>query len=127
MTHNIQADGVPELTLGWRIQMALAAAGLKQTDLMEHFELSRGTISRWCRDEGVPPRRYQIQQIALMTGVNAGWLETGIAPTETGPDGGECPQSVSIRRPADYKGDVLAFPVRQRGRESDYAGREVAA
>ncbi|WP_375546296.1 helix-turn-helix domain-containing protein [Dietzia cinnamea] len=82
--------------------MALAAGGLKQTDLMEHFELSRGTISRWCRDEGVPPRRYQIQQIALMTGVNAGWLETGIAPTETGPGGGEtCPQSVSIRRPAD--------------------------
>lgn len=115
MTHNLQADGVPELTLGWRIQMALATGGLKQTDLMNHFELSRGTISRWCRDEGVPPKRHHIMQIALMTGVDAKWLETGNAPTGTDPDGGgeACPQPGSNRRPADYKSVVLAMPVRQ--------------
>ncbi|KAA0916428.1 helix-turn-helix domain-containing protein [Dietzia sp. ANT_WB102] len=87
MTHSIQPNGVPELTLGWRIQMAIDAAGLKQTDLMDYFELSRGTISRWCRDDGVPPKRHQIMQIALMTGVNATWLETGKTPTGGG--GGE--------------------------------------
>lgn len=114
MTHNLQTDGIPELTLGWRIQMALAAGGLKQTDLMNHFELSRGTISRWCRDESVPPKRHQIMQIALMTGVDAKWLETGIAPTGTNPDGGdECPQPGSNRRPADYKSRVLTFPTRE--------------
>lgn len=105
-----QPAAIPAVTLGWRIQMALAQAGLKQTDLMDYFELSRGTISRWCRDEATP-KRHQLQQIALMSGVPFKWLQTGETPTGNAPDGGsECPQSGSNRRPADYKSVVLAFP-----------------
>lgn len=107
-----QPAGIPAVTLGWRIQMALAHAGLKQTDLMDYFELSRGTISRWCRDEGTP-KRHQLQQIALMTGVPFEWLQTGESPRQGNPDGGdECPQPGSNRRPADYKPRVLRFPTR---------------
>lgn len=92
MTHSTDSHGtdnpaIPPVTLGWRIQMALAYAGLKQTDLMDYFELSRGTISRWCRDDGTP-KRHQLQQIALMTGVPFEWLQTGEAPTGTDPGGG---------------------------------------
>ena len=46
MTEQVDFAKEPELTLGWRIQMALDEGGLKHSDLMDHFEVSRGTVSR---------------------------------------------------------------------------------
>lgn len=85
----IQSDyaDVPPLTLGWRIQMALAFGGLKHADLMEKFEVSRETVSRWCRDHGAPPKKFILNEIAVMCGVSPRWLIDGSSGPQ-GPDGG---------------------------------------
>ncbi|MGX9669956.1 hypothetical protein [Mycobacterium sp. HM-7] len=77
---------VPELTLGWRIQMALSHADLKHKDLMEKFEVSRETVSRWCRDVGQPPKKFVLNEIAVMCGVSPRWLIDGTMPPP--PQGG---------------------------------------
>lgn len=84
MTEQVDFVIVPEVTLGWRIQIALDHAGLKQTDLMEKFEVSRGTVSRWCRDIHPAPKKYILNEIAVMCGVSARWLING--EQETPPD-----------------------------------------
>lgn len=87
MTEQVDFAKEPELTLGWRIQMALDEGGLKHNDLMEKFEVSRQTVSRWCRDVGAPPKKFMLNEIAVMCGVSARWLINGPGPT-TPPDGG---------------------------------------
>ena len=127
MTTAAAHPGIPEIGLPQRLYLARDWAGYTQTDLASEMGVSRRTIVN-AENGSKEPRRPTLAAWALATGVPMEWLETGNAPTGTGPDGGgECPQSGSNRRPADYKCDVLAFPVRQRGRESYYAGREVAA
>jgi len=81
---------VPPLTLGWRIQMALAHGQLKHADLMAKFEVSRETVSRWCRDHGAPPKKFVLNEIAVMAGVSPRWIIDGIEPTD-GPTGGGSP------------------------------------
>lgn len=79
---------IPQLTLGWRIQMALAEAGLKHQDLMDKFEVSRATVSKWCRDVGAPPKKFVVNEIAVMCGVPARWLIDGtVDGHDDGPDG----------------------------------------
>ena len=78
----------PELTLGWRIQMALDKGNLKQADLMSKFEVSRGTVSRWCRDIAPAPKKFVLNEIAVMCGVPARWLIDGESSKPTPPDGG---------------------------------------
>ncbi|HEY9314599.1 helix-turn-helix domain-containing protein [Williamsia sp.] len=87
MTEQTDFAAVPKVTLGWRIQMALDHAGLKQTDLMEKFEISRGTASRWCRGAHPAPKKFILNEIAVMCGVSARWLIDG-EDTEPDPDGG---------------------------------------
>jgi transcriptional regulator with XRE-family HTH domain len=65
---------IPPVTLGWRLQMALDYAEVKQSDLMDRFEVSRGTVSRWCRDLGPRPKRFILDEIARMCDVSAEWL-----------------------------------------------------
>lgn len=96
MTHQVNFVGVPPVTLGWRLQMALDYAGLKQTDLMSKFEVSRQTVSRWCRDVGTPPKRFMLQEIASMCGVSEGWLIEGVSS-----DGG--PPSPSYGLPSQLE------------------------
>lgn len=87
MTEQTDYAPVPELTLGWRIQMALAQAGLKHADLIERFEVSRGTVSRWCRDAEPRPKKFILNEIAVMCDVSARWLIDGKAPNGDGPGG----------------------------------------
>lgn len=98
----VQGDyaDVPPLTLGWRIQMALAFGGLKHADLMKKFEVSRETVSRWCRDHGNPPKKFILNEIAVMCGVSPRWLIDGTSGPE-GPDGGS-PLPGSNRGPLAY-------------------------
>jgi transcriptional regulator with XRE-family HTH domain len=84
---------VPPLTLGWRIRLAMDFAGLEQTDLMAKFEVSRGTVSRWCRDVAPAPKKFVQNEIAVMCGVSPRWLIDGLGndggtPQQTG-SGGE--------------------------------------
>lgn len=91
MTEQVDFAKEPELTLGWRIRMALDSGGLKHEDLMAKFEVSRDTVSRWCRDVAVP-KKFILNEIAVMCGVPARWLidgpVTGPGVPPDGPLGG---------------------------------------
>jgi transcriptional regulator with XRE-family HTH domain len=68
-------DGtVPEWTLGWRMQRALAHAGLSVEAMADELEVSRSTISRWINDRGAAPRNAYIKMWALRCGVSYEWL-----------------------------------------------------
>ncbi len=85
----IQTAGlIPEWTLGWRMQRALAHGDLSVQQMADTLGVSRSTISRWLHDDGRPPRAAFISQWALATGVPRKWLETGETPTGGDPDGG---------------------------------------
>lgn len=88
MSQSAEGAAVPDWTLGWRLQRALDFAGLKHADLMDRFEVSRGTVTRWCRDIGPQPKKFVLNEIAVMCGVSARWLINGDAPRPTGPNGG---------------------------------------
>lgn len=77
MTVEAAHAAVPALTLGWRLQMAIEHGGLKHGDLVEKFEVSRATVSRWCRDLGAPPKKFVLNEIAVMCGVSPRWLIDG--------------------------------------------------
>lgn len=73
MTRQTAPEGqpahVPELTLGWRLKMALGnhSAGAMAREL----GVTRATVSRWMGDKGAPPKKAYVQQWALITGVAA--------------------------------------------------------
>lgn len=94
-THPI--GNIPELTLGWRLQMALGE--MKVQDMADTLGVNRATVGRWMHDKGAPPKRAYIMQWAMATGVPMSWLEHGIEPTSTpGPEGR--PQSTDCRHDA---------------------------
>jgi transcriptional regulator with XRE-family HTH domain len=66
--------------------MALAYGRLKHADLMEKFEVSRETVSRWCHD-ATKPKKFILNEIAVMAGVSPRWLIDGVEPDD-GPGGG---------------------------------------
>ena len=72
---------VPPLTLGWRLQRALDYAGISHAELMIKFEVSRQTVSRWCHDVGMPPKRFILEEIAGMCDVSDDWLIGGSGET----------------------------------------------
>lgn len=88
MTELVDFAAVPEVTLGWRIRIALDHGNLKHDDLMKEFEVSRDTVSRWCRDVGPAPKKFILNQIAVMCGVSPRWLIDGTEPPPPGPEGG---------------------------------------
>lgn len=81
-----QAFSIPEWTLGWRMQRALAHADISVQDMADELGMSRTSLSRWINDKGTPPRSGFIKLWALRTGVPYEWLITGTEP-EDGPEG----------------------------------------
>lgn len=77
----------PEFTLGWRIRRALDHADLDHSDVTAKFEVSRQTVSRWCRDDGPPPKKFILNEIAVMCRVSPRWLIDGVS-SKRPPDGG---------------------------------------
>lgn len=77
-------SAVPAWTLGWRLQRALAHAGMTTTDMGEELGVARSTISRWVNDGGTPKAAY-IKQWALRCGVPYEWLAFGVEPPDDGP------------------------------------------
>ncbi len=71
---------VPEITLGWRLRIALERADIKADDMARELGVHRGTITRWTHDIGRQPRPIYLQRWADICGVSYGWLLAG-APT----------------------------------------------
>ena len=70
-----QPDGeIPEWTLGWRLNRALAHAGISAADMAEDLGVSRATVSRWINDHGAPPRVGYVKLWALRCGVSLEWV-----------------------------------------------------
>ena len=68
---------VPEWTLGWRLQRALAYANIPVDAMAKALGVSRSTVSRWMNDRGAEPRHIYLSRWAEWCGVSASWLTTG--------------------------------------------------
>lgn len=84
-TEPYEGGFIPELTLGWRLKMALSSGGVSRKAMAEQLGYEETQLSRWTSDKAIP-RKGVISQWALTTGVNRTWLETGDG-SPTGPDG----------------------------------------
>lgn len=94
-------ERVPEITLGWRLRIALGTSGLSVEDMAKHFQVSRQTIGRWTRDDATPKKLY-LREWARLTGVSLHWIETGEQPIPNpGPGHGE--REDNLRRLAERK------------------------
>ena len=88
MTTSLSIAGyVPQFHLGDRVRKAREYASLDQTHLGEIAGISRTTIARIEQGKNVP-RRPTILAIAIATGVDREWLETGNTPADYHPGGG---------------------------------------
>lgn len=54
--------------------MALEYAKLDHSDVVNRFEVSRQTVSRWCHDIGPAPKRFVLDEFARMCRVSPEWL-----------------------------------------------------
>lgn len=78
---------VPTWTTGWRMQRALAHAGISVEQMAQELGVSRSTVSRWLNDRGTPSRGY-LTLWAQRTGVPYEWLNeerTLVPPTALTP------------------------------------------
>lgn len=76
-----QVQVIPDWTLGWRLQRALAHAELSVEEMAGDLGVTRSTISRWMHDRGAPPRPIYVRQWALRTGISERWLEDAVNGT----------------------------------------------
>jgi transcriptional regulator with XRE-family HTH domain len=72
---------VPEWTLGWRLQRALAHAEISTPDMADKLNVTRQTVRRWASDQIVPKPIY-VKEWALICGVPYRWLAYGEMPTQ---------------------------------------------
>lgn len=97
-------DGIPEITLGWRLRMAMEKAGLKADYMAAELGVHRGTITRWTHDFGSPPRPIYLRHWAELCQVRYEWLAGEHArPTVTaGVVGGSDNSQRSVRDTPRY-------------------------
>lgn len=81
------AGAIPEFGTPDRVRKAREFRDMTQTELAEQTEIARATIARIEQGKS-NPRRPTLISIALATGVDFHWLETGKTPTGDNPDGG---------------------------------------
>lgn len=99
----MQSTGtVPEWTLADRLRKARESTGLDQSEFAERVGISRTSVGNAERGDKTP-RRITVRMWAIATGVDLHWLETGQAPAEPGPDGGERAQRDSNPQPSDWE------------------------
>ena len=89
------AGAVPPLTLGWRMKMAMAQAGLSQRKLADVLDVDKATVNRWVTEQ-ITPKRWQLMAFAMATGVPFTWLETGKAPADK-------PEPSELARPEGFE------------------------
>jgi transcriptional regulator with XRE-family HTH domain len=106
---------VPQLTLGWRLQMSLANSPYSRAVIAEALGVDASTVGRWMNDKGSRPKRAYLAQWSLMTGVPFEWLDTGQLINPDGPSitGGfwtETSSSAGNAEAATDCGNLLVFP-----------------
>ena len=75
----IMGDAVPTFELKDRARKAREFAGFEQSELAKLTGMSRTTVARIEQGKG-KPRKPTLLAIAVATGVNYDWLETGKTP-----------------------------------------------
>ncbi len=75
---DLAEHGIPEWTLGWRLNRSLAAADVGHGEMADYLGVHRSTISRWIGDQGAPPKDGYIRMWAIRCGVDYEWLATGL-------------------------------------------------
>lgn len=117
MTTATKNDWTPRDDLATRVVILRTQMGLNRRQFAHLTGLSENQLQGM--EDGRSPHKLpeKIQAIHKATGVSREWLMwggplNGEGPRPDGPgEGGECPQSGSNRRPADYKvAEILAFP-----------------
>lgn len=78
---------VPEFTIGDRLRKAREVTGLDQEQFALAIGVSRGTVSNYEGGTTTHLKPIVLKQWALHAGVLLEWIETGIVPDPTGPDG----------------------------------------
>lgn len=78
-------SGIPEWSLGWRLQRALAHGKISVQAMADHLGVSRSTVSRWMNERGAPPKVGFVAQWAWLCKVDPAWLRDGVEPN-SGPD-----------------------------------------
>lgn len=96
-------QGIPALTLGWRMRMALESSGFSREGIARELGVDPKTISRWTHDVGSPPKRGIVLQWAVLTAVNPRWLEHGHTDGEAPPEDGERARRDSNSQPSDLE------------------------
>jgi transcriptional regulator with XRE-family HTH domain len=85
---DIATNDIPEITLGWRLRMAMERAGLKAEEMADMMDVHRGTITRWTHDIGAAPRPIYLQKWAEICRVRYDWLAGGAADRPRAGNGG---------------------------------------
>lgn len=98
---------VPTFEVNDRVRKAREVSGVTQGDLANSLGLARTSLARI--EQGLSkPRRPILLAIAMATGVDFEWLETGKTPAGDNPDGGsQCAIRDSNPEPADLRPRVL--------------------
>jgi len=78
-----QAGAIPAWTIGWRMQRALAHAGISVEEISDELGVSRSSVSRWLNDRALPRAAY-LKVWALRTGVAYEWLAGDQFPRRRG-------------------------------------------
>jgi transcriptional regulator with XRE-family HTH domain len=103
--HRAPRGAVPPVTLGLRIRMALDYAGLSQEHLMSRFEVSRATVSRWCRDVEPAPKKFVLNEIAVDVRGVAAMVDRRDSAGEPSPSRGPAKRSAGrLPRPDRHTG-----------------------
>lgn len=100
-----RARVVPVFELPDRLRRAREHAHMDQAELADSVGISRTSVGNYENGRRVPTRPYLLAW-ADVTGVDAVWLETGKAPTET-VEADSSRLSDLNRRPVLYEGTAL--------------------
>lgn len=84
MSDTAAHDDVPQVTLGWRLRIALERADIKAEVMATELGVHRGTITRWTHEIGKPPRPVYLREWAAICGVPYAWLAGDAADTSDG-------------------------------------------
>lgn len=89
------SGAIPQFELKHRVRLAREYAGMQQQELADNTGLARSAIAYIESGQG-RTRRSSIRLIALATGVDLHWLETGETPAG-GTGGGDDEKRYAIR------------------------------
>lgn len=78
------AYDIPEWEFQDRLSRSLRKVGLSVGDLAEILDVSTNTVGRWTNGHTMPNKATRFI-LSTLTGVDLHWLETGEAPTPSGP------------------------------------------